>query len=70
MQKKMTKQPKRDPETVAIVKIVAKEKGLSQRSVRRVITGTQKNEEVLEAFMFMHEGVNLLKKAIRKAVPL
>lgn len=67
MLKKSTKQAKRDPETAARVKKIGKVTGLSQRSVRRVIRGDQKNEKVLDAYMLLQEGEEILLKEIEQA---
>ena len=70
MQKKSEKQTNRDTVTAAKVKMVADAKGLSPRSVKRIINGDQKNEKVLDDYMSLDEGINLLVQAIKKSVPL
>lgn len=43
--------------------------GVGQRQVQRVIKGEQKNDKVIEVFMKIEEGENLLLEAVKKAVP-
>ena len=43
--------------------------GVSKRQVRRVIEGDQKNDKILEVYMEIEEGENLLLEAVKKAVP-
>lgn len=69
MDNNSAKRRTRDAITAARVKRVADLTGVSTRSVQRVITGNQKNEEVLSAFMLLAEEENKLLNAVKSLVP-
>lgn len=69
MTKKIVKKDTRDALTAAMVKKTASITGVSERSVYRVLEGSQKNEDVLSTYMFLQEGDNLLLQSAKQLIP-
>jgi response regulator of citrate/malate metabolism len=58
-----------DPLKAAKVKMTADIHRVSTRQVYRVIEGRQKNEKIIDVYMQLDEGINLLIEAVKKEVP-
>ncbi len=65
----MNNQSKRDAKRAATVKETAMLVGVSQRYVRMVMAGDRENDKVIEVFMELTEGKNLLLQEVKKLVP-
>jgi hypothetical protein len=75
MQKKLDKTKARDPENAIRVKRSAEIAGVSTRTVYRVILCDEKIsketiERVMNIYMQLQEGENLLVEAVKKTVPV
>jgi len=64
----MEKTTTRDIERAALINKTADMAGVTTRSVRRVLDGDQKNDKVLDAFMMLEEGENLLVQAVKELI--
>lgn len=65
----MKNQIKRDIRRAANVKDTAEVIGVSTSLVRKTLDMTRDNEKVVEVFMFLQEGKNLLLEEAKKLVP-
>lgn len=65
----MRKTKGRDTIRAARVQKTSEVTGLSPRQVRRVTQGDQQNEKVMEVYMKIEEGENLLLEAVKQLVP-
>ena len=70
MRKTLRKTIQRDPVRAARVKTVAELLGVSKRQVYRVIDGEQKNDLILETYMQINEGENLLLTAVKQSLEM
>jgi len=64
----MVKNNKRDAIRAGRVQKTAEICQVSERHVRRVISGTHDNEYVMQTYMFLAEGENKLLQAAKKLV--
>lgn len=60
---------KRDTINAAFAKMTAEAVGVSPRYVKMVLSAERKNQQVLETYMRIMEGHNILLEAVKKAVP-
>jgi prolyl-tRNA editing enzyme YbaK/EbsC (Cys-tRNA(Pro) deacylase) len=65
----MKNQTKRDVRRAANVKDTAEVMGVSTSLVTKTLAMERNNEKVVEVFMFLHEGKNLLLEEAKKLVP-
>jgi response regulator of citrate/malate metabolism len=69
MAKKYKQVGKTDPLRPAKIKITSDITRATDRQVRRVIRGDQMNEKIIDVYMQLDEGINLLIEAVKKSVP-
>ena len=65
----MKNQEKRDVRRAANIKDTAEAMGVSTSLVRKTLDMTRNNDKVVEVFMFLHEGKNLLLEEAKRLVP-
>ena len=65
----MIKPNKIDVSRAATIKETAQLVGVSQHYVRMILNGKRENDKIMEVFMEITEGKNLLLQEVKKLVP-
>lgn len=65
----MGKTRERDAIRAARIKRTAEITGVSEKQVRRVLSGEQENNDVIMTYRTLAEGENTLMKAVKELVP-
>lgn len=69
MMKNLSNKKNRDVRRAAIIDCTAEVRGVSKRSVQRVLSGDQTNERILSTYFDIDEGLNLLLQNVKLLVP-
>lgn len=67
--KSMPKTNTRNNQRALIVEIIAERRGLRPDTIRKVLTGTRDNEDVMEDYVDLSLKINALKKEVVNLVP-